>query len=370
MMDMDTQLRIFTSRYANEDLAASGLVCVGITAFPPRFKLNYSIRANFRLLAPTPAMLARARSGTLTPKAFEAQYERLLERVGVERILTTLRQFQGDAPGVALICYEDVDAGERCHRRMLAAWLQRKAGLTVPEYTAAALPVAVGYIRRSHESDGRTVSLATQRAAIERYATEQGWHLTAVLEHDGVSGGKRSRFAALDAAVKSHGARYVVAYHLDRVARDAAGLLDWCASAAKRGVELHIVGRGRAETSTAAGYLGVGVEAIMATHFRLVIGEKTKGALLHLRSAGRRWTRVPPFGWAWKDGRGVPDPAEQVIITRALALRAAGLSLRKVSAALTAEGLLGRAGRPLSAETVKSIVRANAVSASTGYLRD
>jgi len=360
MLVMDIKkLRVFTSRYAHEGLAASGLVCVGITAFPPRFPLPYILRENLRLLAPTPAMLARARSGRLTPKAFETQYERLLDRVGVERILTTLRGLQGDAPGVVLLCYENVTQGERCHRRQLADWLKRKAGLTVDEYTKPARPVAVGYIRRSHESDQRTVSLATQRTAIERYATEQGWDLAAVLEHDGISGGKRSRFAALDAAVKSHGARFVVAYHLDRVARDAAALLDWCASAAKRGIELHIVGRGRTETATASGYLTVGVEGLVAAHYRLVIGEKTKGALTHLRETGRRWTRVPPFGWAWKDGQCVPDPAEQAVVAKARALRSSGLSLRQVSAELAAAGMLGRTGRPLSAETVNSIVRAN-----------
>jgi site-specific DNA recombinase len=227
----------------------------------------------------------------------------------------------------------------------------------------AALPVAVGYVRRSRESDARTVSLAAQRAAIERYATEQGWHLAAVLEHDGISGGKPSRFAHLDAAIKAHGARVVICYHLDRLARDAAAVLDWCAGAAKRSVELHVVGRGRMETTTSAGYLGVGVEALVAAHFRIVIGEKTAAALRHLRDTGRRWTRVPPFGWAWMDGQCVPDPAEQAVVAKARSLRGAGLSLRKVSAELAAAGMLGRAGRPLSAEAVNSIVRANAVSA-------
>lgn len=75
--------------------------------------------------------------------------------------------------------------------------------------------VAVGYIRRSHESDARTVSLAAQRATIEQYATERGWPLAAVLEHDGISGGKRSRFAHLDTANRTHGARFVMCYHLD-----------------------------------------------------------------------------------------------------------------------------------------------------------
>ncbi len=136
--------------------------------------------------------------------------------------------------------------------------------------------VAIGYVRRSHESDARTVSLVAQREAIQKYAAAQGWSLAAVLEHDGISGGKRSRFTVLDAAVKSHGAGFVVAYHLDRIARDAAALLDWVASAATRGVELHIVGRGKVETVTASGYLTTGVEGLMAAYFRLVVAEKTR----------------------------------------------------------------------------------------------
>jgi len=333
------------------------LVPLGITRYRPRFPLPYTLKANLLDLAPSAALLAQSKRGTVTPKRFDAEYLRRLERVGETEILRQLASAQGTAAGVILLCFENVVAGERCHRRTLADWLQRKTGLAVDEYTTAALPVAVGYIRRSHESDARTVSLAAQRAAIERYATEQGWRLAAVLEHDGVSGGKRSRFAALDAAVKSHGAGYVVAYHLDRVARDAAALLDWCASAAKRGVELHIVGRGKVETATASGYLTVGVEGLVAAHYRLVTAEKTAAALRHLREAGRRWTRVPPFGWAWQDGRCVPDSAEQATIKRARALRDAGLSLRKVSAALAAEGKVGRAGTPLSAETTAAILR-------------
>lgn len=238
-----------------------------------------------------------------------------------------------------------------------------------PNETGTSDSTAIGYVRRSHESDARTVSLAAQRAAIERYAAEQGWHLAAVLEHDGVSGAKRSRFVDLDAAVRAHRARFVIAYHLDRVGRDAAGLLDWIAASTRRGVEIHIVGRGKMETTTSAGYLGVGVEALVATHYRILIGEKTAAALRHLRDAGRRWTRVPPFGWAWREGQCVADPAEQAVVERARGLRCSGLSLRQVSAELAAAGMLGRAGRPLSAETVNSIVRANAVSAATGYLR-
>src|SRR5262249_24378042 len=99
--------------------------------------------------------------------------------------------------------------------------------------------VAVGYVRRSHAADDRSVSLAAQREAIERYATEKGWILAALVEHDGVSGGKRSRFGQLDAVIKAHGARIVVAYSIDRLGRDAVGLMSWLAAVDKRKVECH-----------------------------------------------------------------------------------------------------------------------------------
>ena len=127
---------------------------------------------------------------------------------------------------------------------------------------------AIGYTRRSHESTERTVSLSAQRSAIERYAAEQGWRLAAVLEHDGISGGKRSRFAALDAAVKIHGARAVVCFSLDRLGRDVVGVLGWMSSAARRGVALHVVGRGVVEVASSSGFLGTTVEAMMSEHYK------------------------------------------------------------------------------------------------------
>jgi DNA invertase Pin-like site-specific DNA recombinase len=293
-----------------------------------------------------------------------ASYVRQLVKVGVKAILNILRRPQGGERGVILLCYEP--AGEPCHRRQFASWIERKGGIMVPEYTAA----AIGYCRISKAGDAKSVSIATQKAQIASYATSMGWRLASTVEDNGVSGGRRSRFARLDAAVKEHAALFVVCYSLDRLGRDAAGLLDWTASAARRGIQLHVCGRGLIETSSSSGFLGASVEAVVAQHYRIICSEKTRSALTHLRSAGRRWSCRAPYGARWTQDGGVePDPAEQAIITRALALRTAGLSLRKVSAALTAEGLLGRAGRPLSAETVNSIVRANAVRASTGYLR-
>lgn len=355
---METKLHLVTSRYGNKDLAASGLVCIGITAFSPRFRLTYTLRANLRILAPTPAMLAQARSGRLTPKQFEAKYSRLLDRVGAERIVSTLCQFQGDAKGLVLLCYEDVTQGEVCHRRMLAQWLKRKVGIEVPEFTTAARAAAIGYIRRSHESTERTVSLVNQRSSIEQYAQAQGWHLVDVVEHDGVSGGKRSRFAAIDAALKQHRAKVLIVYSMDRAGRDVVGLLSWLERAQRAGIQLHVCGKGQVETRTSSGFLTVSIEAAVAEHHRRITGEKTAAALHHLRSERRKWTRVPPYGWAWKDGQCVPDPTEQAVVARARMLRDTGLSLRAIAATLAAEGMTSRQGTVLSAETIRSFLRA------------
>src|SRR5260370_33450929 len=92
---------------------------------------------------------------------------------------------------------------------------------------------AIGYVRRSakprkstpggkDERDG-TASLEVQRAAIEGYCQAEGWVLAEIVEHNGVSGGKRRRVTELDAALERHGATRVVSYHLDRAGRDVGG---------------------------------------------------------------------------------------------------------------------------------------------------
>jgi hypothetical protein len=139
---MASKLAVWTSRYSNRGLARSGLVVVGITRWRPRFPLAYKVKANLSILAPSAKMLTEARAGNLTPRAFRAQYVRQLERVGVQNTLAALRQLQGKSKGLALVCYENVGAGERCHRRYLAAWLKVRAGLDVPELPDLAGPPA------------------------------------------------------------------------------------------------------------------------------------------------------------------------------------------------------------------------------------
>ena len=75
-------------------------------------------------------------------------------------------------------------------------------------------------------------------------------------------------------------------YHLDRFARDLAATLDYLRRFARRGVELHVVGRGRVEADTTSGFIVTAVEGLAAEHYRRVISEKTRDALARLRPSG------------------------------------------------------------------------------------
>jgi DNA invertase Pin-like site-specific DNA recombinase len=218
--------------------------------------------------------------------------------------------------------------------------------------------IALGYVRRSKESDARTVSLEDQRARIEAYCEERRWRLTEVLADDGVSGGRRERLERLAERVKATHARAIVVYHLDRFARDLAATLDYLRRFSRRGVELHVVSRGRVEADTATGFIVTAVEGLAAEHYRRVISEKTRDALARLRANGRRVSRFAPYGHRLASGRRlVVNPREQAVVGQIVELRRRGLSLRAISRALAAHSVLARNGRPFRPSTLLGIVR-------------
>ena len=230
---------------------------------------------------------------------------------------------------------------------------------------------AVGYVRRSKESGARTVSLEEQAAKIRAYCSERRWSLAEVVTDDGVSGGRRERLVRLATVVRRHRARAVVVYHLDRFARDVAALLDTLRAFSRRGVELHVVGRGRVEADTATGLLLTGVEGLMAEHYRRLIGEKTRDALARLKDRGRRVSGRLPYGYRLAlDGLHLePDPAEQEVLALIRRLGRAR-SLRALREALAKRGILARNGRPFAVSTLSRLVPDRPVRNSTAGRRE
>jgi site-specific DNA recombinase len=222
--------------------------------------------------------------------------------------------------------------------------------------------IAIGYCRRSKESEARTISLEDQAGRIQDYCETNGWTLAELVTDDGVSGGRRERLERLTERVRTTGARFIVVYHLDRFARDLAGTLEYLRRFSRRGVELHVVGRGRIEADTATGFIVTAVEGLAAEHFRRVISEKTRDALARLRAKGRRVSRWAPYGYMLAGGgRLIPDPHEQSVLKEIATLTAAGFSLRRISLALAGRGIVARSGRPFAASTLGVIVHKRAV---------
>src|SRR5262249_32810203 len=133
-----------------------------------------------------------------------------------------------------------------------------------------------------------------------------------------------------------------------------------------RGVELHIAGRGRLENKTSTGFLAIGIEAMFAEFYRKQCSEKITGALATLKAEGKQWSRIAPYGFEDRDGRGVAHRAEQAVIRQARVLRSRGESLRAISDQPAARGIMARNKRPFAAQTLAQVLGTAGAQATGG----
>ncbi len=203
--------------------------------------------------------------------------------------------------------------------------------------------IAVGYARRSKKTDENTVSIVVQREQIAQYCKRQNFDLRRVLVDDGVSGRKRERFDRLDEALKEFEPCSLVVYHLDRLARDHAGLGDFLRTLEPRGITLHeAAGGGKLDTKRAISRMINGIRGVTDQYYAEMIGERTAEALESLKQEGKRYSNIPPFGYRFYKGYLVADQEEQrgLIILREC-LRA-GLGARRALRVLQARQFTGR----------------------------
>ena len=205
---------------------------------------------------------------------------------------------------------------------------------------------AIGYIRRSKKSDSDTVSLEAQEQKIRSYCLTNNLTCLDIVTHDGISGGKKGRFAVIEGVRVRHNAQAIVVYDLDRLSRDNAGLLDYLERVMTGlGVQLHETTTGRMDYETAEGRFMLQVRSAVNEFYRMQIKRKTKHALQHLKAAGRRYSNLPPFGYSHSaDGRLIENAEEQRIIKCIRAAAERGLSVRRTVALIRSTGYDGRLG--------------------------
>lgn len=116
-----------TQRY--QDFVPEMGEAVRVTLGRPRFKLAYDYDVVAEL-APT-AQIFKLKSDA----DFEYAYLAHLDRIGVERLRASFAEVSKRHGGLRLVflCFEDVLAGQLCHRRMFARWWRDNTGEDVPE---------------------------------------------------------------------------------------------------------------------------------------------------------------------------------------------------------------------------------------------
>ncbi|WP_225846913.1 hypothetical protein [Streptomyces sp. HPF1205] len=118
-----------TSRYQN--WRPEHGIPIGITVGRPRFVRYEFLRVSS--LAPHELFKPPYKDIDDIPVERQVYRERLVtHREEILADLTAIAQAHPDQTGV-LLCFEDVNKGEACHRRWAAKWFEEEYGWTVPE---------------------------------------------------------------------------------------------------------------------------------------------------------------------------------------------------------------------------------------------
>ena len=217
----------------------------------------------------------------------------------------------------------------------------------------------IGYIRVSTDKQADSgLSIDAQRAKVEGYAALYGLELVDVLVDAGASAKSLARPALADAlAMLARGeADALLVAKLDRLTRSVRDLSDLTDACNREGWALLSVAD-QLDTDSAAGRLVLNILVSVGQWEREAIGERTAAALA-VKAARGELVGAVPYGCALAaDGRTLlPEPAERAAVDLARELRAAGLSLRAVSAELDRRGYRARNGRPFAATQVARMV--------------
>lgn len=222
--------------------------------------------------------------------------------------------------------------------------------------------VAIGYVRVS--TDEQRLGPEAQAAALDAWAAREGVRLVAVFLDRGVSGATpiedRPGLLGALSALREHRAGILAGAKRDRWARDvdvALAVERAVRSAGARLVSADGVANG---ASAADDFLRLMLDGVARLE-RSMIRERTTAALAAKRARGERVGSVP-FGYRLAaDGvRVEPDEREQAVIARARELHAAGLSTRRIVAALASEGVTSpRSGQPLNQTQVVRVLAAD-----------
>jgi putative DNA-invertase from lambdoid prophage Rac len=226
-------------------------------------------------------------------------------------------------------------------------------------------PRVFGYARVSTERQADSnITLDEQQHRIQARCLENGWGtLERVFVDGGVSGsiplGKRPEGGQLLAVLKP--GDIILAAKLDRCFRSAADALATIEDFRRRKISLWLLDLGGDCSGNGISQLIITILSAVADFERGLIGERVAATKANLRRQGKHQGGVRPFGFrfgratgAGKSRKLIPDEAEQRAIAEMATMRATGMSLMAISAALQAQGFR------ISHQSVKNILERRA----------
>jgi site-specific DNA recombinase len=219
---------------------------------------------------------------------------------------------------------------------------------------------AVGYTRVSTEEQAKGgVSLDMQRAKITAYASLEELDLVEVVEDAGLSGCSirhRPGVRRVLHMVREKQVETVIIYKMDRLARNTVEALEIAKLMDARGVALHSITE-KLDTQSAIGKFFFTLMASLAEMERNLISERICSAMERKRELGQATTGNPQYGFRIIDGMVIPDPTEQEIIERILALHQQRLTIYQIVEILQREGRVNRKRKPFAKTQVHSIIQ-------------
>ena len=206
---------------------------------------------------------------------------------------------------------------------------------------------AIAYTRVSTTDQAESgAGLAAQSAAIAAYAAKAGIPILGMFTDAGISGaaGLEDRPGLMAAVAGLRRGDVLLIAKRDRLGRDQMAVLMIEKAISRKGATI-ISADGLGNGDDAGSVFMRQVIDAAAVYERNLIKARTKAALAAKRKAGERTGEVP-FGWRLDDaGRLVEDAAEQNVLVKIMAGRAAGMSLRQIAAILTGAGIVTKKGR-------------------------
>ncbi len=137
----------------------------------------------------------------------------------------------------------------------------------------------------------------------------------------------------------------LVVYSLSRLARSTKDAIAIAERLDKAGADLVSLSE-RIDTTSAAGKMIFRMLAVLAEFERDLVSERTKAALQHKRSNGKRVGTVPYGFDLSSDGHTLIDNAtEQTVIADIHAMRQSGKTLARIAETLTARGVTTKTGK-------------------------